>query len=162
MPSANDMIAHSLTITKFMLKRFTEDLKADEYLHRPTEKANCTAWLVGHLALSDRTLLERLGARDLPELPEGFTKRFSRDAGCAEAKEFGDVSTLVPLFEKHRDMLIATLKRAPADLLDKPLEKPHAMFKTIGEMVIFMSAHTAMHVGQITIIRRSLGRPPIV
>ena len=24
-----------------MLKRFTEDLEPDEYLHRPTGKANC-------------------------------------------------------------------------------------------------------------------------
>jgi uncharacterized damage-inducible protein DinB len=36
------------------------------------------------------------------------------------------------------------------------------MFSTPGEMLSFMSVHTAMHAGQVTIIRRSLGRPPLV
>ena len=36
------------------------------------------------------------------------------------------------------------------------------MFATLGEMLNFMALHAAMHAGQITIIRRSLGRPPIV
>ena len=42
------------------------------------------------------------------------------------------------------------------------MEKPHPMFATIGELANFMALHAAMHAGQVTIIRRSLGRPPIV
>ena len=33
---------------------------------------------------------------------------------------------------------------------------------TLGELANFMALHATMHAGQITIIRRSLGRPPIV
>ena len=162
MPTANDVIVHTLTRSKLMLKLYTQDLKPAEYLYRASEKANCVAWLLGHLALSDRTVLERLGSRDLPELPDGFAKRFSRDAGCPQADDFGDVSILWPLFEKHRDMLIATVQRAPQELLDKPMEKPHPMFGNLGELVNFIALHSAMHAGQITLIRRSLGYPPLV
>jgi len=162
MSTPNDLIAHALRDSMFMLKRFTDDLGPDEYLHRPTEKANCAAWLIGHLALSDRSVLERLGAKDLPALPEGFTKRFSRDEGCPQAGDFGDVSQIWPVFEKHRTALINTVQRAPLELLDKPVEKPHPMFATLGELANFMALHVALHAGQITIIRRSLGRPPMV
>lgn len=162
MSSPNDLIAHALRGSMLMLKRFTEDLKPDEYLHRPTPKANCAAWLIGHLALSDRSVLERLGASDLPELSEGFKQRFSRDAGCPEAGEFGDVARLMPVFESHRNALIATVQRAPRELLDKPVEKPHPMFATLGELANFMALHACVHAGQITIIRRSLGRPPLI
>ena len=162
MSNSNDMIVHALRDSMFMLKRFTDDLQPREYLHRPTDKCNCTAWLLGHLALSDRSVLERLGVKDLPELPEGFQKRFSREAGCPEANEFGDVAQIWPVFEKHRSALMAVVQRAPQELLDKPMEKPHPMFATPGEMVNFMALHASMHAGQITIIRRSLGRPPIV
>ena len=162
MSSSNDMIVHALRDSMLLLKRFCEDLKPDEYLHRPTEKANCTAWVIGHLALSDRSVLERLGVKDLPELPEGFQKRFSRDAGCPEAAEFGDVAQVMAVFEQHRNALIATVQRAPHEMLDKPTEKPHPMFATLGELVNFMALHTSMHAGQITTIRRSLGRPPLI
>ena len=45
---------------------------------------------------------------------------------------------------------------------DQPVEKPMPMFTSLGEMVNFMALHTTMHAGQITIIRRSLGRPPVI
>ena len=161
MRTANDVLVHNLTATQLMVQRFTADLQPSDYLHRPTPQANCAAWTVGHLALSDRHVLKQLGA-DLPPLPEGFDKRFSREEGCPQAGDFGDVSTIVPIFNEHRTRLIEAVKQTTPEQFEKPLEKPHPMFKTLGEYVSFMSAHTAMHVGQITVIRRSLGRPPVV
>jgi len=102
------------------------------------------------------------GATDLPPLPDGFDKRFSRDEGCPQAGDFGDVATLMPLFNQHRERLIDTVRRATVEQLNKPLEKSMPMFKTLGEFANFMASHTAMHAGQVTTIRRSLGRPPIV
>jgi len=111
--------------------------------------------------MTDRNVLKQLGA-ELPALPEGFEHRFSRNEGCPEAGDFGDVATILPVFDEHRARLIDAVKRAPAEKFDQPMEKPHPMFKTLGEFVGFMASHTAMHAGQITIIRRSLGRPPVV
>jgi hypothetical protein len=159
--TANDAIAFALTTGQALLKRYVGDLTPQEYLHRPAPKANCVAWLIGHLTLSDRSLLKRLNA-PLPELPEGFEHRFSRDEGCPQAGEFGDVSGLMPLFDEHRNRLVAAVKAAPPELLDKPLDKPHPLFSTVGEVATFLALHGAMHAGQITIIRRSLGRPPLI
>jgi hypothetical protein len=146
-----------------MLMRFTEDLQPQEYLHRPTPKANCAAWLIGHLALTDRNMLKKVcNVSDLPPLPEGFEKRFSRDEGCPQAEDFGDVKILRDIFNQHRDRFVAEVQKMTPDQLAKPSEREHPMFRTAGEMINFMALHTAMHVGQITIIRRSLGRPPLI
>lgn len=161
MRTPNDVLVHNLTATQLMVERFTADLQPPEYLHRPTPKANCAAWTVGHLALSDRHALAQLGG-ELPPLPDGFEQRFGRDESCAQAAEFGDVSAIVPVFNEQRARLIDAVRRATPEQLAKAMDKPHPMFKTLGEYISFMSAHCAMHVGQITIIRRSLGRPPIV
>ncbi len=161
MRTPNDVLVHNLTASQLMVQRFTADLQPSEYLHRPTEKANCAAWTVGHLALSDRHVLKLLGA-EAPPLPEGFDQRFSREEGCPQAGDFGDVAAIVPVFNAHRTRLIEAVKRATPEQFEKPMEKPHPMFKTLGEFVGFMASHTAMHAGQITIIRRSLGRPPLV
>jgi hypothetical protein len=162
MQTVNDVVAQSLTQSAMLLNRYTADLTPQEYLHRPAPKANCVAWTIGHLILSDRGVLKRLGHADLPALPDGFEKRFSRDEGCTQATEFGDTSILLPLFNQHRQRLIDAVKRASAEQLNAPLEKPHPMFGNVGEMALFMSAHAAMHAGQFTIVRRSLGRPPLV
>src|SRR5687768_1859323 len=87
--TSNDAIAHSLTISGTMLDRYTADLTPQEYLHRPCGDANCAAWLVGHLILSERNAMKRLGVTDLPELPEGFEKRFARDPEAPKASDFG-------------------------------------------------------------------------
>ena len=78
MPTINDLLAFGLSGSQNMLKRYLADLSPQEYLHRPTPKANCAAWTVGHLAMTDRYALKLLGV-PLPELTEGFDKRFSRD-----------------------------------------------------------------------------------
>jgi len=49
MPTASDVLAHALSSTQLMLHRFSADLQPAEYLHRPTPRANCAAWTIGHL-----------------------------------------------------------------------------------------------------------------
>jgi hypothetical protein len=151
-----------LSASKLMVDMHTADLRGSDWLHRATPMANCAAWTVGHLVIADRRVLTLLGVTDLPELPEGFEKRFARDETAPRASDFGDTSVLVPLFDKHRELMIATLKRTSPELLNKPLEKPTARFSTVGEFAAFMALHSSMHAGQITIIRRSLGRPALV
>jgi uncharacterized damage-inducible protein DinB len=163
MVTANDAIVHNLTASKRMLLWFVEDLTPTEFLHRPAANVNCVAWLLGHLTLTDRRVAGTiLGANDFPPLPDGFERRFSRDEGCPTADEFADVSILPPLFARHRDVLIATVNALPPEALARPLPTPHPRFKTAGEAANFMSVHTAMHAGQISVIRRSLGRPPLI
>jgi hypothetical protein len=158
----NEIIVHSLTVSHAVIQRFTADLTPAEFLHRPAPKANCTAWLIGHLTLSERNALKALGA-NLPELPEGFEHRFSQKEGCPTATEFGDVSGLVALFNEHRTRLIDAVRRATPEQLDKPLEKQRPpMFTTAGDLANFMAVHSAMHAGHISSIRRSLGRPPMM
>jgi hypothetical protein len=161
MPTPNDVIVHSLNTSMLVLGRFCDDLKPDELLHRITPQANCAAWTVGHLVVSERSALTTFGVPP-PPLPDGFEKRFSRDEGCPQASEFGDVTILMPLFREHRAALIDAVKRATPEQLDKPLDKPHPVFRTAGELANFMAFHSMMHAGQISQIRRHLGRPPVM
>ena len=163
MPTPNEPIVYSLTFSRGAVRMFAEDLSPQEMLHRTTPKANCAAWLIGHLTVTERSMLKRLGITDLPPLPDAdFEKRFSREAGCPEAEAFGDVSKLLATFEAHRDRLIAAASAMTPQQLDQPLDKPHPRFKTVAELLSFMSLHTCIHAGQMTMIRRSLGRPPVI
>ncbi len=162
MQSANEAIAQALDGSLKLLQFFVHDFQPNEFLHRAVPKGNCAAWILGHLTITDRSILTRLGVTDLPDLPEDFEKRFGMDEASASAGDFGDVSIIMPELVKHREMLIAKVKSMSADEFAKPLEKPRPLFKNIGDMLLFIASHMSMHAGQITIIRRSLGRPPLV
>jgi len=161
MPTPNDVIIHSLETALMVLGRFVDDLTPLEMLHRITPKANCAAWTIGHLVLSERRGLTTFGIEP-PALPDGFDKRFSRDEGCPQASEFGDVAILMPMFRAHRLALINAVKRANSQQLDQPLDKPHPVFTTAGQLANFLAFHSIMHAGQISQIRRHLGRPPVM
>lgn len=164
MMTANGAIVFSLKTSKDLMHRFVEDLRPEEYLHRPAPKANCVAWLLGHLILTERRALANLGVPqgEMPQLPEGFEKRFARDEAAPGAADFGDVTPLLPLWERHRQMLIDKVSAATAEQLDRPLEKQHPRFSKAGEMAAFMAQHAMLHTGQISTIRRSLGKPPVM
>jgi uncharacterized damage-inducible protein DinB len=163
MPSAVDLLTFSLIRSRDMLLGFTGDLSPAEMVHRPVPQSNCAAWLIGHLTLTDRRILSTmLGVTDLPALPEGFEKRFARDAEAPKAADYGDVSALGSLFAAHRNLLIETVGKASPEVLDRKIDPPHPRFSTVAEAVAFMALHVILHVGQISTIRRSLGRPPLV
>jgi uncharacterized damage-inducible protein DinB len=162
MSDANNMLVYTLTTSQQMLNGFLADLSPADYLHRAAPKANCAAWIVGHLTLTDRRILGRLDINDLPALLEDFETRFARSEEAAAATTFGDVTILKPLFNAHRDRLIAAARSVTPEQLAAVLPVPTPRFKTIGEMLFFMPLHVVMHCGQLSTIRRSLGRPPLI
>jgi hypothetical protein len=161
MNSINDALIFNLKSAAGMLNLMTSDLQGSEWDHRAAPGANCAAWLVGHLILVERRALGHAGVTELPELPAGFETTFGREADAVLAKTFGDSSNLIPTFNKHRDLLIAAVAKLPASKIAESLPKPSARFSTFGEFFAFMGLHVTMHAGQISTIRRSLGRPAL-
>jgi hypothetical protein len=160
--SVPEAMAFALTKSQFMIHRMIDDLKPHEFEHQPFPGVNCIAWVVGHLTLTDRRQLTWLGVPDLPPVPDGFEERFKVTRTTAvEQKGFGDPKELVALFDAHRRKLIDCLPTVdPAKFFEPPsFQTP--MFADRGEGTLFMGLHTAMHSGQISLIRRSLGYPPV-
>ena len=158
----NEAMAYALCVSKVMLHRFVDDLKPSEFEFQPCDGANTAAWVLGHLTLVDRRSLAWLGVTDLPPLPDGYEQRFPTTRAKAGAQSgYGDPAELVRLFDAHRDRLIeAVLAADPARFAEPPaFQTP--MFADKGEGMLFMGLHTAMHTGQLSVIRRMLGYPPV-
>lgn len=156
------VLVHSLTMSGAMIDWFCNDLSDTEMHHRPCDGANCAAWIVGHLTDYDHKVAARLGATKLVTLPPGFSDTYSREGSAPKAETFGDCATLRSLFKSARSALIDLTTSLSAEKLTSVVDKPTARYRTVSEMLGFMGLHTALHAGQITIIRRSLGRPPLI
>jgi uncharacterized damage-inducible protein DinB len=161
MESINDAIVFNLKASRGLIDGLTADLTGSDWTHRPAPGANCAAWLVGHLVIVERNILRNLNVPDVPALPEGFEATFSRENNAPHAESFGDPTILVPLFDKLRERVIQAVTKLPANHFEQPLPKPSPRFTTFGEYLTFMGIHVAMHAGQISTIRRSLGRPAL-
>ena len=146
-----------------MVELMCEDLTETEFHHQPVTGANSAAWIVGHLAVTARRSSERLGATELPVLTEEFVGRYSqtrRSAGMQS--ELGSKKELLMLFAVCTDKLIEALRTLPAEGLDGPALNPGRFANNYGEAILFGAMHITMHCGQISTIRRSLGKPPQV
>ncbi|HEX3869771.1 MAG TPA: DinB family protein [Pirellulales bacterium] len=162
MNTASDALARSLANSAKFVLMITEDLKPEDYLHRPVPGANCAAWTLGHLVISGRSMMKRFGAADLPQFPEAFEAAYARDAQAPKADTFPHIEQLRPLFQQHHDQFVELVQSLPLERVNEKLEKPHPMFGTLGELAAFAPVHISMHAGQISTIRRSLGRAPMI
>lgn len=160
------LTAHALRTSLKMLEMFCKDISPDDMLHRAVAGANCAAWTLGHLTLSARSMAKRLGAPEsaMPTLPEGFERRYVRSDNAPQACDFGDTSVLLPVLRENTELLAITIEKLTDEQINTPLPENMAnpMFQTLGELAAFAAVHNASHAGQISTIRRSLGRPPIV
>ena len=130
---------------------------------KATRGANSAAWIVGHLAVSLRRTAERLGATGVPAVAPEVVDRFTQTKKPAEAQaDLGNPADLVKLFDACLASVIAAAKAVPAGTLAGPSTSPSPIAQNFAEGLLFGSLHVAMHSGQLSTIRRSLGKPPVV
>ena len=156
MQTATDAIAQSLKNSQALIHRYADDLAPAEFLHRTSPKANCAAWVIGHLALTDRKALAHLGVTDLPTLPAGFEQRFGRDESSAMASDFGDTTALLPVFDQHRNALVVLRGDLEARVVHVPLEieEQVASFGPFAEADLDRDLPCAGHADEYVVLLR--------
>jgi hypothetical protein len=158
----NDLLAAGIRMSTALIHRMVDDLTPDEFLHQPAPGANCAAWIVGHLATTLHRTLGRVGATDLPALPDDVAAKFQTTRAAAGRQEgYGDPKALLALLDDRAERLQAAYLNLPAEAFAADMEfKPPAATNR-GEMLLFLALHTSVHAGQLSTIRRSLGKPPL-
>jgi hypothetical protein len=99
----------------------------------------------------------------LPAVDPAWASKFAATKQSAgEQSELGDPTELVKLFDTCADKLSDVVKGLSAAELDGPPSFKGPFATNFGEGVLFGVLHIAMHIGQLSTIRRSLGKPPVV
>jgi uncharacterized damage-inducible protein DinB len=157
------LIANAYSMAARLLHRMVDDLTPEDFLRQPCPGANSASWVVGHLTATLRNSLRRLGATDLPELPDGLAGKFAATKQVAgEQTGLGDSKEMLKLFDQFVERLTALIRELPAERLTTVPEIRGPFATNFGEALQFGALHIAMHTGQLSTIRRSLGKPPIV
>ncbi len=159
--NAKEALKTALTSTQFLLGRYTEDLSDADLLVRPVPNANHIAWQLGHLAAAERQLGAQIPGAAYPALPGGWAEQYGKSTASMEPpKGFHTKAQYLAELNKSRDATLAALAKMSDADLDKPTEgQMKAFAPTIGALIVLISNHTLMHAGQITCVRRKLGKP---
>ena len=146
-----------------MLKKSLADFSDADMLVRAVPTANHTAWQLGHLISSEAQALGAVGAA-APELPVGFVQRFNAEtAKVDDPAAFPRKEELLKLLALQRKATIAWVKSLADADMDKPGPEPmRQMIPTLGALALLNPLHLAMHLGQIQVIRRKLGKPVLL
>jgi hypothetical protein len=155
----NEFIVGGLQQSLGMVKMHLADMSDADLLTRPVPGANHANWQLGHVIASEWGMLGACGAK-MPALPAGFAERYGKE----NAKEdnpgkFACKAELVELLEKTRSGTVAFVKAATAAQLEATSPVMPEMFPTVGALLGMSLSHDAMHMGQIQVVRRKLGKP---
>lgn len=152
-----DICQRSLETLKMSLADFSEA----DMLVRPCAGANHAAWQVGHLIASEAYMVNACQAGATIELPGGFAERFNgKTAGVDDPAKLASKAELLELFAKVRGATVAWMRSLDEAALDRPgPERLRVAAPTVGHTAALVAQHLSMHLGQIQVIRRKLGKP---
>ena len=152
-----DFLAALLERDAWIFSETANSLSGEEFFARPVPGANHPAWQLGHLIASERKMLVKAGAT-MPDLPPGFAETFTPDtAAVDDPARFPDKQTLLDLFRQTRAASAAFARGLSDDDLEKPTGEQWA--PTVADLLAVQAGHADMHVGQLQVLRRKLGKP---
>jgi hypothetical protein len=143
-----------------------DTLEPAEWFKQPTEGVCHLAWQVGHLATAEYSLaLDRVrGPRREDEelIPADFRRRFGGGSTPEpDPLQNPDPSRIRAVLDAVHARTLADLKSIRDDELDQPTVRPHRVFNTKLGALTWCSQHELIHAGQIGLLRRLLGHPPL-
>lgn len=124
------------------------------------------AWQVGHLAVSQYGLLMfRMRGRkpeDLDLIAGRFRKAYSRESTpSADAGSQPSADELLARLSRVHQLAMTELSDVDPGVLLEPVEMPYAGYPIKLGAILFCPLHEHIHVGQIGLLRRALGLPPV-
>jgi len=143
-----------------------DGLAEEDWFRQPSEGITHIAWQVGHLAMAEYGLcLFRIRGRrpeDLDLMPGKFRKQFSKASQpVPEPVQNPTPAELRAVLDRVHQQVLSELAGGSEPQLTEAIDEPYAVTPTKLGALFFCSHHEMLHAGQIGLLRRLLGKPPV-
>lgn len=156
---AQTAIRNILATGEMVGMAYLGDLSDAELMQRPHTKCNHLNWQVGHLIVSENSLVGM--AWPMPSLPAGFMEKYSKEnAASDDPSKFATKEELMAAYKTQRAATLAVLASVSAEDLDQPSGVDYA--PTRGQLISLNGEHWLMHAGQWVIVRRQNDKPVLI
>ncbi|MGD9633677.1 MAG: DinB family protein [Pirellulales bacterium] len=159
-----DEIVHSHSLVINDLRRLIDDVPDEKMTMQVDTVVNHPAWVIGHLTYSFEAIGGELGIT--PWLPKVWAGKFGTGSTpVAERESYPSKVDLLKLLADAQQRVVSRLNAIGEPGLSQPLPdiRYREIFPTVGQAVVHvLTAHAALHVGQLTVWRRAVGLPPLI
>jgi DinB superfamily len=137
-----------------------------EWFRQPPGGVSHIAWQVGHLTFAEyRLALLRIRG---PKIQDDalFSHEWMRLFGPesvpdADPNKYPRPAEIRAFFDRIHEQVVGEIKGLDEAELDQPVLKPHPLAKTKLWSLLWCAQHEMLHAGQIGLLRRLLGYPPL-
>lgn len=159
---AQRQIAFARSYTKSLIA----DVEDELWFTIPAGCVTHVAWQIGHLAMAQYGLcLFRMRGRrstDVELMSSAFRKKyFKGTTPDPDPDKNPAVSEIRAVFDRVFEQVNQEMAEFNEADLQEPIDEPYAAYNTKLGGLLFCSHHEMMHAGQIGLLRRLLGKPPI-
>ncbi len=158
MAGFHDVVCMQLSMNQSLFEQFSSDFSEDDAKFIPADGSPHLNWILCHLAVSADQMVAKAGGKSptfSPELHAAYKggSKCRKDDGMTKAEAWR-------LFTKANEATLAFIKNLDERQLSEDVSgEPMPPFKTKGDYVALLGAHGFWHFGQLTVIRRMLGKP---
>ena len=157
----SEFLSDRLTRSIEIVKRTVDDFTDSDLIVRPAPGANHAAWQLGHLVNAEVGLVNAVAPGAVPAPPGEFSNRFTK--GTAKSDDpatFPSKDEILRQLTRTRTATVTWVKGLSDADLEKPgPERMRSVTPTVAHLASMLASHVAMHLGQIQVIRRKLGKP---
>lgn len=145
---------------------FLDQIPTEEWFRMPSGDVSHIGWQVGHLACAEYRLalwrLRSVRTEDALLVPEQFAQLFG--AGSVpdpDPSKYPSQTEIRTTLDRVHGQVLRELSALNEDELDHPVPHPSPFAKTKLTALLWCSHHEMLHAGQIGLLRRQLGHPPL-
>ena len=137
-----------------------------EWFRQPPGGVSHVGWQVGHLAAAEyRLALWRIrGAQpqDGALISEAHRKLFGYESvPDPDPAKYPSPAELREVFDRVHEQVLQDARGLDEGELDQPVPHPHPVANTKLRALLWCARHEMLHAGQIGLLRRQLGYPPL-
>ncbi|MFM9995627.1 MAG: DinB family protein [Phycisphaerales bacterium] len=152
----------ALTFARGVLLKLLDSIPADKVTAQPIPACNHALWVAGHVADTDDFFVRTLTGKP-SALPAGWKEKFGGgSAPSPDPKAYPPLAEVKRVLADRRDALIAYFRSLDRGALLTPTpEKVKFFGPTVGSLAGSIAWHEGLHAGQVTMVRKGLGMPPL-
>jgi DinB superfamily len=157
----SDMLTGLLKRNIDMIKRHLADFSEADMMVRPVPGANHAAWQMAHLAGYVVSTAKAIAPEANLSVPENLLQyRGTETSSSDDPAIFPTKARVLEIVELALNAQIGAVGKMSDEDLDKPTPEEFKRYgMNLAMMVLMGPLHTTMHMGQIQVIRRKLGKP---
>jgi hypothetical protein len=138
----------------------------DEWFRQPPGGVSHVAWQVGHVAYAEyRLALWRIRGplpQDSALISETHRGLFGYESvPDADTAKYPSQADLRAVLDRVHEQVLREVRGMDEGELDQPVPHPHPFAKTKLRALLWCAHHEMLHAGQIGLLRRQLGYPPL-